>query len=361
VLTEAGSDYLAKVDSPRWLFWEKNPSHSRQGRASQRDPDRLVGQHGDPGGHTPPPRLHFEAPCLRIDLAMDRRSSRPHQGCDRRRYPVRKGGGFLRHSKTRRIKSSAHRRLAGLPETRWVPEDTERSVRTPMLIGVPGSNGVFSFEKKGRTVSVKVEAPLSGNISEAAVAGGVAGIGIVACSLWGCRAERNRARWCRSSRIGHGRRRCQRHFPGRMRSETCGARVRRTFRDGPQDQSVSPTGRRPQGDRVPRRGCPTPSCSRRPLATRCSRETLRAPRLTAEGLERSQVRAVRRPPRAGVEGKEQRPVHEQRFRRDLDAAVVPQSKALRAVARLERALGLSSRTGEIWFRLAESSSRRRQL
>jgi hypothetical protein len=36
-------------------------------------------------------------------------------------------------------------------------------------------------------------------------------------------------------------------------------------------------------------------------------------------------------------------VPEQRFRRDLDAAVVPQSKGRRAVARLERALGLSCR------------------
>jgi hypothetical protein len=34
-------------------------------------------------------------------------------------------------------------------------------------------------------------------------------------------------------------------------------------------------------------------------------------------------------------------VPEQRFRRDLDAALVPQSKERRAVARLERALGLS--------------------
>jgi hypothetical protein len=32
-------------------------------------------------------------------------------------------------------------------------------------------------------------------------------------------------------------------------------------------------------------------------------------------------------------------VPEQRFRRDLDAALVPQSKGRRAVARLERALG----------------------
>jgi hypothetical protein len=46
---------------------------------------------------------------------------------------------------------------------------------------------------------------------------------------------------------------------------------------------------------------------------------------------------------AGVEGKEQRAVPEQRFRRDLDAAMVPQSKGRRAVARLERALGLSCR------------------
>jgi hypothetical protein len=71
----------------------------------------------------------------------------------------------------------------------------------------------------------------------------------------------------------------------------------------------------------------------------------RAPRLDRrpEGLERLQVPAARRAPRAGVEGEEQLAVPEQRFRRDLDAALVPQSKSRRAVACLERALGLSCR------------------
>ena len=66
--------------------------------------------------------------------------------------------------------------------------------------------------------------------------------------------------------------------------------------------------------------------SRRPPAARCSRETRPAPRPTAGGLERLQVPAARRAPRAGVEGEEQLAVPEQRFRRDLDAALVPQSK-----------------------------------
>jgi DNA-binding transcriptional LysR family regulator len=57
------------------------------------------------------------------------------------------------------------------------------------MIGLPGSSGVCAFEKDGRVVSVKMDAPLSSNIREAAVAGAVAGMGIVACSLWGCRAE----------------------------------------------------------------------------------------------------------------------------------------------------------------------------
>lgn len=57
------------------------------------------------------------------------------------------------------------------------------------MIGLPGSDGACTFEKEGRVVSVKVDAPLSANMREAAVAGAVAGIGLVACSLWGCRAE----------------------------------------------------------------------------------------------------------------------------------------------------------------------------
>jgi hypothetical protein len=134
----------------------------------------------------------------------------------------------------------------------------------------------------------------------------------------------------------------------------------------------------------------------------------RPPRLDRrpERLERLQVPAACRAPQAGVEGKEQRAMPEHRFRRNLDAALVPQSKGRRAVARLERALGLSchdqvfgrashrirsvalawlrrrrgsrpqacsrffscpvfrqpavvSDPGEFWFTLVESSSRRR--
>jgi DNA-binding transcriptional LysR family regulator len=57
------------------------------------------------------------------------------------------------------------------------------------MIGLPGTDSAFSFEKDGRVVSVKADAPLSANIREAAVAGAIASLGIVACSLWGCRAE----------------------------------------------------------------------------------------------------------------------------------------------------------------------------
>jgi DNA-binding transcriptional LysR family regulator len=59
----------------------------------------------------------------------------------------------------------------------------------PVMIGPPLTEGVCTFEKEGRLVSIKVDAPLSANIKEAAVAGAVAGLGIVACSLWSCRAE----------------------------------------------------------------------------------------------------------------------------------------------------------------------------
>ena len=79
--------------------------------------------------------------------------------------------------------SPTYLKRAGGPKT---PNDLPKH---SVMIGLPGTSNVCSFEKDGRVVSVSVNSPLTANIRGAAVAAAVAGIGIVACSLWGCRAE----------------------------------------------------------------------------------------------------------------------------------------------------------------------------
>jgi DNA-binding transcriptional LysR family regulator len=187
-LTDAGSDYLARVEPALAVLEEAGQAVSGKGVL------RGLLRVGLPAGmaiREVVPRLPaFMAkhPDLRIDLAMD----------DGRQDLVRDAIDVaLRFGNPDR--SPAPRRIAANPRMIVAsPAYLKRSGRpkTPgdlpsyqVLIGSPVNDGNLAFEKEGRVVSVKVDARLSGNIREAAVSAAVAGMGIVACSLWSCRAE----------------------------------------------------------------------------------------------------------------------------------------------------------------------------
>jgi DNA-binding transcriptional LysR family regulator len=189
VLTEAGSDYFARVEPALAILEEAG--QAIHGKGALRGILR-IGLPASMAIREVIPRLPAfiaKHPALRIDFAMD--DGRQDLIRDAIDVAIRSGKLEDSSATLRRVGSNplliaaspAYLKRAGRP---MKPDDLSRH---PVLIGVPGSNGICSFKKDGRTVSVKVEAPLSGNINEAAVAGGVAGIGIVACSLWGCRAE----------------------------------------------------------------------------------------------------------------------------------------------------------------------------
>ena len=105
---------------------------------------------------------------------------------------------------------------------------------------------------------------------------------------------------------------------------------------------------------------PNSWASRPPRSVCCEMLTRDAPRASIDGRRDSNACKSRLHAghHAGVECKEQQAVPEQRFRRDLDAAVVPQSKGRRAIARLERALGLSCRD-QVFGRAFASHPQRR--
>jgi DNA-binding transcriptional LysR family regulator len=188
VLTDVGIDYLAQVEPALATLEEATQAIHGKGvlRGSLR-----IGLPASMAVREVIPRLTSfmsKHPALRVDLAMD------DGGQDVIRDAIDvaiRSGGFENSVASKRIgtnpllaaASPAYLKRAGRPKT---PNDLPNH---PVMIGLPGSSGVCSFEKDGRVVSVKMDAPLSANIREAAVAGAVAGMGIVACSLWGCRAE----------------------------------------------------------------------------------------------------------------------------------------------------------------------------
>ena len=188
-LTESGADYLARIEPA--LAEIEEAAQALRGKGALRGNLR-IGVPASAAIREVIPRLPgflAKHPELRIDLAVD----------DGRQDLIREGidvairFGKLEDSSATAVRigtnpllvaaSPAYLKRAGRPGT---PNDLPKH---SMMIGLPGTNSACSFEKDGRVVSVKADAPLSANIREAAVAGAVAGIGVVACSLWGCRAE----------------------------------------------------------------------------------------------------------------------------------------------------------------------------
>jgi DNA-binding transcriptional LysR family regulator len=188
-LTESGADYLARIEPA--LAEIEEAAQALRGKGALRGNLR-IGVPASAAIREVIPRLPgflAKHPELRIDLAVD--DGRQDLICEGIDVAIR--FGKLDDSSATAVRigtnpllvaaSPAYLKRAGRPGT---PNDLPKH---SMMIGLPGTNSACSFEKDGRVVSVKADAPLSANIREAAVAGAVAGIGVVACSLWGCRAE----------------------------------------------------------------------------------------------------------------------------------------------------------------------------
>jgi DNA-binding transcriptional LysR family regulator len=188
-LTDAGADYLAGIEPA--LAEIEEAGQALRGKSALRGALR-IGVSASVAIREVIPRLPaFMArhPALRIDLAVDDgRLDFVRQSVD---VAIR-FGKLEGASTTSRVvgtnplliaASPAYLKRAGRPKT---PNDLPKH---SVMIGLPDTSNVCSFEKGGRVVSVSVDSPLTANIRGAAVAAAVAGIGIVACSLWGCRAE----------------------------------------------------------------------------------------------------------------------------------------------------------------------------
>lgn len=189
-LTEAGSDYLARIEPILAALEEAD--HAARGTGELRGSLRVALTLGFGVREVIPllpafMQLHSE---LRIDLLMDDR----HQDLVTEGVDVALRFGALADSgavarllgATPRllVASPAYLALAGSPDT---PESlaNHEVIYGPLGIGLE----TCTFHRNGRTTSVRVEGRLTTSVNMAATAAAVAGLGIASVARWNCRAE----------------------------------------------------------------------------------------------------------------------------------------------------------------------------
>lgn len=189
-LTEAGADYLARIEPILAALEEAD--HAARGTGELRGNLRVALTLGWGVREVIPllpafMRLH---PALHIDLLMDDR----HQDLISDGVDVALRFGALADSNaTARALGATPRLLAASPDylAHAGSPDTPESLADHEVIYGPLGIGLetCTFERDGRTTSVRVKGRLTTSTNMAAVAAAVAGLGIASVALWNCRAE----------------------------------------------------------------------------------------------------------------------------------------------------------------------------
>jgi DNA-binding transcriptional LysR family regulator len=194
-LTEAGADYLARIEPI--LAALEEAEHAVRGTGELRGLLR-IGLSSSFAVREVIPRLPpflDKHPTLRLDLVTeDRRQDLVSEGVD---VALRFGtladstATARRIARTRRVLAAAPIYLARAGTPRSPAELAQHAV----IVGPTGLAGEgWTFEKDGRTLSVRVEGRITTSVNESAVAAATAGLGIVSSSSWGNRAEREDGR-----------------------------------------------------------------------------------------------------------------------------------------------------------------------
>ena len=189
-LTEAGADYLARVEPI--LAALEQADHAARGTGELRGVLRIA-LSSSFGVREVIPRLPAfldRHPALRIDLGVnDRYQDLITDGVDiaLRLGPLADSSAIVRKlGQSPRILSASPGYLtrAGVPQS---PEELQDHA---VIIG-PGGPGpnAWVFSREGRSLAIRVRGRVTTAANEAATAAAVAGIGITVTSLWGCRTE----------------------------------------------------------------------------------------------------------------------------------------------------------------------------
>jgi DNA-binding transcriptional LysR family regulator len=189
-LTEAGADYLARIEPILAALEEAD--HAARGTGELRGILR-VGLSSSFAVREVIPRLHaFMArhPALRIDLLMnDQRQDLVSEGVD----VALRFGVLTDSSATARPIARSPRLLAAAPAylaQHGAPENPAALAEHAVIVGPAGPGpDVWTFQREGRAVSIRVEGRLTISLNEGVMAAAVAGLGIANTALAGCRTE----------------------------------------------------------------------------------------------------------------------------------------------------------------------------
>jgi DNA-binding transcriptional LysR family regulator len=189
-LTEAGADYLARIE-PLLVALEE-ADHAARGTGELRGTLR-VALSVNFGVREVIPRLPAfmqRHPALHIELLMDdRRHDLVNEGID----VALRWGALTDSSATARRLGASPRLVVAAPAylaRAGTPDTPESLANHEVIIGPLGAGlSWWTFERDGHTSAIHVEGRLTTSTNQAAAAAAVAGLGIVSLGLWNCRLE----------------------------------------------------------------------------------------------------------------------------------------------------------------------------
>ncbi|MEM9274852.1 MAG: LysR family transcriptional regulator [Cyanobacteria bacterium P01_F01_bin.143] len=189
-LTEAGADYLARIDPILSALEEANHLVRSDGKLQGRLRVGVATSFAVREIIPLLPDFLTQHPGLRVDLVLtDSRQDLIAQAIDvaLRFGPLSDSTMIARRlGVTPRLiaASPAYLAKAGIPN---VPADLagHQVIIGPSSMGSTG----WCFKKDGKTLSVKVDGQLMVTVNEATTAAALAGMGIISTAFWGCRAE----------------------------------------------------------------------------------------------------------------------------------------------------------------------------
>jgi len=189
-LTEAGADYLARIEPILAALEEAD--HAARGTGELRGTLRVALTLGFGVREVVPllPAFMQLHPALRIDLLMnDRNQDLVAESID----VALRFGDLKDSSATARRLGASPRLLVASPAylAQAGSPDTPESLANHEVILGPLGVGLDSctLQRDGRTTSVRVEGRLTTSANLAAIAAAVAGLGIASVALWSCRPE----------------------------------------------------------------------------------------------------------------------------------------------------------------------------
>jgi DNA-binding transcriptional LysR family regulator len=190
VLTDAGEDYLARIEP--LLDALEEADLAARGTADLRGILR-IGVSSSFGIREVIPNLSsFIArhPHLRVHLAFDdQHQNLVVEGVDL----AFRFGALADSSATARLLDESPRVILAAPEylkRSRTPDSPRDLVHHALIAGPSGSSPAsWLFERNGRKETVRINGRLSTTSNEAAVTAALAGMGIISTAFWGCRTE----------------------------------------------------------------------------------------------------------------------------------------------------------------------------